>query len=66
MKIDKDIPVTFPGRRKYPFIEMEIGDSIQVEEDEFVNASMAARNFGKRTNRKFTARKDQKRIWRIG
>lgn len=76
MKIDKHIPVPQgragdPGVAKYPFAEMNIGDSVLF--DEFKSTSgncspaTAARVHAHRTGKKFAARKTAEgvRIWRI-
>lgn len=70
-KITKDVPIpttAHSGRQatKYPFPDMEIGDSF------FANIpsqklSSAAINYGKRYGMRFTVRKegDGSRVWRI-
>lgn len=82
MKIEKDIPIPKLHKargknaykdvgghnRKYPFDEMEIGDSIFVE-DQFANglAGDAAHQYGRKHGVKFTGRsfREGVRIWRI-
>ena len=68
MKIDKDIPVPKSTRaRKWPFIEMDIGDSVFFAEEQ-VNgkAYRAAMSVGRRQHRKYVARREDQglRIWR--
>jgi len=68
MKIDKDIPVPETTRaRKWPFIEMDIGDSVFFAEEQ-VNgkAYRAAMSVGRRQHRKYVARREDQglRIWR--
>jgi hypothetical protein len=68
MKIDKDIPVPKSTRaRKWPFIEMDIGDSVFFAEEQ-VNgkAYRAAMSVGRRQHRKYVARREDEglRIWR--
>jgi hypothetical protein len=68
MKIDKDIPVPESTRaRKWPFIEMDIGDSVFFAEEQ-VNgkAYRAAMSVGRRQHRKYVARREDEglRIWR--
>ena len=56
------------GSRKFPFPDMEVGDSFYVELDTFANARSAASNWGKfNGGRKFSGKKhgDGGRIWRI-
>lgn len=67
MKIEKGVPMPKNKRAtKYPFAEMEVGDSFYVEPD---NGSIhaAASWYGKRNNKKFATRKEGegRRIWRI-
>ena len=68
MKIDKDIPVPKSTRaRKWPFLDMEIGDSVYFEDEE-VNgkAYRAASSTGLRHERKYISRREDNglRIWR--
>jgi hypothetical protein len=72
VKIEKNIPI--PGirggalTRKYPFNEMEVGDSIFVEKRKgLYNPGNAAGNYGKTHGMKFSVRKVEGgfRIWRI-
>lgn len=68
MKIDKDIPIPESTAKSYPFKDMEVGDSIMIE-----NAVMGgkeysqARMHGHRNDKKFTARVVEGgiRIWRV-
>ena len=63
-KIEKNIPA--PGRRaKYPFAEMEVGDSFEAPES--AKLRTAAYNAGKKSGRKFTCRTHDGalRVWRI-
>ena len=56
------------GRRKYPFPDMEVGDSFYVEPDAVVKARSAANSWGKKNGgRKFSGKLhgDGGRIWRI-
>ena len=73
MKIDKNIPF-LPYKRsgaKYPWAEMEIGDSIFfISKDKSTDRKIAtaALQWGRRNNRKFAVRKINKkgfRVWRI-
>tara|TARA_R110000868_G_scaffold323777_1_gene584696 strand:+ start:759 stop:971 length:213 start_codon:yes stop_codon:yes gene_type:complete len=68
MKIENDVPMPISTRaRKYPFLEMNFGDSIHFEEEK-VNgrAYRAAMSTGTRHGMKFTARRENGglRIWR--
>lgn len=70
-KIEKDVPYPIPQRRrKYPFQEMEIGDSFQVAFSDISASSLryTASQYGLRNNKKFSVRKLNKnfcRCWRI-
>ena len=62
MKIEQGIPI--PDVNKYQFHKMKVGDSILVP----VVGRIAAYNFAKRHNVKFTTRTQedgQVRIWRV-
>lgn len=74
--IDKDIPA--PGskgsdaRARYPFRDMDVGDSITVRDADGFNAarkaSEAATMYGRRNGKVFTCRTIEEgtvRIWRI-
>jgi len=62
-KIEKNVP-TPTSRNRYPFAEMEIGDSILGK----ISMYNAARQHGRRYGRKFASRKQTNgdiRIWRV-
>ena len=64
MKVDKGIPM--PGR--YPFDEMEIGDSFLLPPNtKLISAQVAALRFRKKTGKYFSFRKmpDGIRVWRV-
>ncbi len=70
--IDKDIPLPpkkgGPGRgRKYPWNEMEVGDSFLLMAKNMPSASAGATTTGRRLGFKFTVRAENGafRIWRI-
>lgn len=70
MQIDKDIPMPPPRGRhtKYPFRDMEVGDSIAVAAEERDRIVSAASYFGKRNAAfRFTVRRHNGayRLWRI-
>lgn len=78
MEIEKNVPVPSdaftPNRRKYPFAEMAVGDSIVVDGDRANTAHCkaygAAINYGRRNGKVFVGRKEpdqpgKTRIWRI-
>lgn len=72
MEIDKGIPIPSgagrQGGRKYPFADMEIGDSVFFEGSaSYGKEHNAARVYGRRTGKKFTARTTRGgvRIWRV-
>ena len=67
MKIETDIPVPVSTRsRKYPFLDMQVGESIWFDEQVNGRAYRSALSTGTRHNRKFVARKEDSgiRIWR--
>jgi len=71
-KIEKGIaiPERKGGTVKYPFEQMEVGDSFFVPESAEVrrsNFSNSASSYGKRTGKKFTVRKVEGgwRCWRV-
>lgn len=66
-KIEKDIPVpniAGRGRTKYPFHELEVGDSLFSES---ISIRQAAYAFARRKGIKVTVRKTDNgyRVWRI-
>jgi len=61
-KIEKDIPVL--SVYKYPFRDMELGDSFAFDLQEFIKIRSAAWIYGKKTNRKFRVH-IKGRCWRI-
>lgn len=69
MKIEKNIPIPERGwKRKYPFGNMDIGDSFLVDADGSNKAISAAKMYGMRHGLKFTSKKQDDgcaRIWRI-
>lgn len=62
-KTQKDVPVP-PAKTKYPFSEMQVGDSIVVPN---VNCTCAAYAYGRKHKQKFRTRAqgDWYRIWRV-
>ena len=71
MKIDNHVPIPKyapkHGSAKYPFREMEVGDSFFIERKEDVHrAKAAARMMANRTRLVFTMRREDNgvRIWR--
>jgi len=68
-EIEKGIPVpaTLP-RSKYPFGQMEVGDSFACSASQNARVRVAAHKYGKDHGLVFTARKigdDSYRVWRI-
>ena len=61
------IPSHVTGRMKYPWSEMEIGDSFFIEGKHTRNITGAAQNYGSHHNIKFTCRTVDGgvRVWRI-
>lgn len=70
-KIEKGVPVPplcVERISKYPFKEMEIGDSFEVNEKiEFSRARNSASVYNAKSGRKFVTRKTENggRIWRV-
>ena len=68
VKIERGVkisPVVRNGRVPvYPFGEMQVGDSIQIEEDKWKSALSCAYTFGKKHKMKFSVRSKERRIWR--
>jgi hypothetical protein len=71
IKIEKGIPMTGLarafGESRYPFRDMEVGDSFRIPDGEHRNARNAAYLHGIRNNCKFSCRRvgaDGYRIWR--
>ena len=67
MKIENDIPVPVSTRsRKYPFMDMQVGESIWFDEKVNGRAYRSALSTGTRHGLKFIARKENSgiRVWR--
>lgn len=68
-KIEKNVPIPngVAAKAKYPFADMDLGDSIHVPKERFGKARAAATAFGKYHQKKFAGRRDGKggRIWRV-
>ena len=68
IKIEKNIPIpTFKKTLKYPFEEMQVGDSFFVKDVKRNNLSITARKYGSKTGRKFLVREVEGgvRCWRV-
>lgn len=71
--IDKNVPAPAgSGRRgapaKYPFSEMEFGDSFEVDSTKSQSVRTSAAQFGRRTGRKFSVKQagpGKHRCWRV-
>ena len=66
--IEKNVPIPIQKRRcKYPWHELEIGDSFFVSEIKVISISSSANSYGTRTGKKFTIRSVDGgcRVWRI-
>lgn len=71
-EVEKGVPIIYgPGKTKYPFRSMEVGDSfladINKRHVECSSAVEAAKKFGKRYGKRFSYRKvdaSKVRIWR--
>ena len=71
IKIDTGVPIeanyTNGRPEKYPWRQMEVGDSFFAEEMPLKRASTYAWEAGRRTGRKFACRRQENgvRIWRV-
>jgi hypothetical protein len=72
MKVEKGVPIPdFDRNRRYPFHEMEVGDSFQESggEKERRAAAVAARTYGGKRGQKYTTRVCKEtatdRVWRV-
>ena len=68
MKIDKNVPMpTAQSHQKYPFMDMDVGDSFSVPEGCLQGVRNASHMAGKRKGLKFTVRKTNEgyRCWRV-
>jgi hypothetical protein len=68
--IEKGVPVRgIPQRAhmKYPFADMEVGDSFEVTDGNFASVRDCARKFGERHGMVFSSRQTAAglRVWRI-
>lgn len=72
-RIEKDVPIPEDGRVKYPFAELEVGDSFAVHFSNGEKARVQGNLYTakwraqKRLNRKFVARivgENKVRVWR--
>lgn len=58
MKVKSGIPIPDTARRKYPFDQLEVNDSVEFDSTEdFERARRAAQAYGRTHNLKFIARK---------
>jgi len=66
IKIDKTVPFPAP-RGKWPFHEMEVGDSFLIPAGREKAAKASAWTYGHKHGIRFTVRQEKKgvRIWRI-
>lgn len=67
--IEKNVPTPMPSNygRKYPFHQMEVGDSFPCEKRDVAKIRVAAVNWGRRNEKAFVVRSDEGagRCWRI-
>lgn len=65
VEISKDIPLPLP-RRRYPYAEMQVGESFLVDGGSLQVVCNANYRAGKRLSRKFIARREEGgvRVWR--
>lgn len=69
VKIEKNVPIPPQSWRiaKYPFHEMEVGDSLLIDYQERNAVLGAAKKYGKDTEKDFTSKRvseTEARIWR--
>lgn len=65
---DIEIPEARNGRSRYPFAQMEPGDTFAVPAEENKGVRSAAHSYGKRHNQTFTCRRQpdgKVRVWRV-
>lgn len=66
MQIEKNVPLSEAGYRKWPFPEMEVGDSIAIPQEEAGKARNAACSFQRyHKGVKFSIRKVEEGKWRL-
>jgi len=65
-QIEKNIPFS-TGRHRFPFREMEVGDSFQINPNDRRRVASAASYYGKRNKKKFSIRMspESTRVWRV-
>ena len=61
-KIEKDIPL--PPKTKYPFPQMEVGDSFSFNEDDSIAVKSSVCFYSRKTGKKFRIAQ-KNRVWRI-
>lgn len=68
-QIEKNIPISTKRADivKYPFSQMEVGDSFTVPIEERHKIAQSAFYFGKKNGKKFATRReiDKIRVWRV-
>ena len=58
MRVNSGIPIPTASKRKYPFDQLEVDDSVEFDDtDAFERARRAAQSFWRNHNMQFTARK---------
>ena len=58
MKVNSGIPIPTSSKRKYPFDQLEVDDSVEFDDtDAFERARRAAQSYGRNHGMQFTARK---------
>ena len=69
VKIEKGVPAPEERkqRKRYPFHQMDVGDSVLISHGDAMSARVSARYHGTRYSKKFTSKKedDGVRIWRV-
>lgn len=66
VEVNRDVPLP-PPRRRYPYGEMEVGESFIVLDGNLQVVCNANYRAGKRLFRKFIARREERgvRVWRV-
>jgi hypothetical protein len=68
-KIEKNVPLPVAyidgGFRKYPFGDLQVGDSFEFPKEQYERITKAASSFGIRNGSKFSVSSKKFRVWRV-
>lgn len=68
-EIEKNVPhVKINGRTKYPFVDMEVGDSFSLSAEEMIKLRSASVAYGRANGKKFSTTRQADgscRCWRL-